>query len=379
MKKILLLLAILLGNVAITRAQDAIISLIGAGITDWSTDVELETFDGVTYSLDEVEFKGGPVKFRQDNDWVINWGGTFPSATGVQGGADIMVPAGIWNVTIDITTGVYAFTAPAGSPAIVTIYGSALGKASIILTSADGENYATTANIYDNGVLMVSSLKDGVTTLWAGSEFPSGTVQAGDTGIAVTSGSYAFSINIATGAYAFTPAESTFPSVGIIGSATTGDDTGWAADIDMSTEDGINYSLKNVTLFDGAIKFRQDNDWAINWGGTAFIEGQPSGDDITAIPGTYDIFLNRFTGVYSFIDSSLSTADFSGASSFSIYPNPTSGTLNFTSAQNVSVYDLSGRLVAQAANATSVDVSGLVKGIYLVKTDNGVSKQFIVK
>lgn len=378
MKKILLLLAILLGNVAITRAQDAFIGLIGDGISDWDTDVEMATDDGVVYTLSEYEFKGGPVKFRQDKAWGTNWGGTFPTG-GSLGGADIMVPAGIWNVTINITTGTYAFTAPAGSPAIVTIYGSALGKGSVILTSADGENYATPANIYDNGVLMISSLKDDVSTLWAGSDFPSGTAQVGETGIAVTAGSYEFSINIVTGVYAFTQVEATFPSVGIIGIATTGDDTGWAADIDMSTEDGINYSLKNVTLFDGPIKFRQDNSWAINWGGTAFVDGEPSGDDIVAVAGTYDIFLNRFTGVYSFVDSSLSTADFSGASSFSVYPNPTSGTLNFTSAQNVSVYDLSGRLVAQATNATSVDVSGLVKGIYLVKTDNGVSKQFVVK
>lgn len=389
MKKILLLLAILLGNVAITRAQEAVISLIGAGITDWSTDVELETFDGVTYSLDEVEFKGGPVKFRQDNDWDTNWGGVFPTATGVQGGADIMVPAGVWNVTIDITTGVYVFTAPAGSPAIVTIYGSALGKASIILTSADGENYATTANIYDNGVLMVSSLKDGVTTLWSGSDFPSGTAAVGETGIAVTSGSYEFSINIATGAYTFTQAQATFPSVGVIGSATTGDDTGWAADIDMTTEDGINYKLmafelKSVitlvegveVVVEGEVKFRQDNDWAIGWGGTAFVDGTPSNDNIKVIPGTYDIFLNRFTGVYSFVDSTLGVGDNELAdSNFSVLVNPVSnGKLQLSVDTDVTVYDLSGRVVA-----TSVDVSTLVSGVYIVKSSNGTAKQFIVK
>ncbi len=377
MKRILLLLAVLLGNVAITNAQDAFVGLIGDGISDWNTDVEMATDDGVVYTLTEYEFKGGPVKFRQDKAWAINWGGSFPTGGSVSGGGpDINVPAGIWNVTIDISTGIYAFTAPAGSPAIVTIYGSALGKSSIILTSADGENYATTANIFDNGVLTISSLKDDVTTLWAGSEFPSGTAQVGETGIAVTAGQYEFSINIVTGAYVFTPATATFPSVGIIGTATP---LGWAEDTDMMTEDGINYKLLNFTLLDGAIKFRQDNSWTINWGGTAFVGGEPSGDDILAVAGTYDIMLNRFTGVYSFTEPGMSTADFTGASDFSIYPNPTSETLNFSSAQNVSVYDLSGRLVAQAANATSVDVSGLVKGIYLVKTDSGVSKQFIVK
>src|SRR5690606_24090813 len=100
----------------------------------------------------------------------------------------------------------------------------------------------------------------------------------------------------------------------------------------------------------GELKFRQDNAWDIAWGGTAFPIGEPSNDNILVLAGTYDIMLNRFTGVYSFSEPGMSTADFTGGSDFSVYPNPTSiGQLNFTSAQNVSVYDLSGRLVAQAA------------------------------
>lgn len=373
MKRILLLVAILLGNVAITRAQDAIVSLIGPGITDWGTDFELETFDGVTYSADEVEFAGGDVKFRQDNAWDINWGGAFPTDTGVNNGPNIKVPAGIWNVSIDITTGVYTFTAPAGAPAIVTISGSAFGKGSVILTSADGENYATTANIYDNGVLMISSLKDGVTTMWSGADFPSGTAQVGDTGIAVTAGSYEFSINIATGAYTFTPAEATFPSVGIIGTATPGL---WDADTDMTTEDGINYVLASAVLTEGELKFRQDNAWDIAWGGTAFVDGTPSDDNIIVVAGTYDIFFNRFTGVYSFVDSSLGIGENSlSGSDFSVLVNPVSnGKLQLSVDTDVTVYDLSGRVVA-----TSVDVSGLVAGSYIVKSSNGVAKQFIVK
>lgn len=379
MKKILLLLAILLGNVAITTAQqDAVISIIGAGVGGWNPgdDVALETFDGVVYTIEDLEING-EVKFRQDNDWAVNWGGTGLTGVAVFNlQKNISVPAGVYNVTFNIQTLEYSILPPAGSPAVVSIYGSAFGKGSVILTSADGENYATTANIYDNGVLMISSLKDGVTTMWSGADFPSGTAAVGETGIAVTSGSYEFSINIVTGAYAFTQAQATFPSVGIIGTATPGL---WDADTDMTTEDGINYMLAGAVLTDGELKFRQDNAWDIAWGGTAFPTGDPSDANIMVVAGTYDIMFNRFTGAYSFSEPGMSTADFSGASDFSVYPNPTSGTLNFTSAQNVSVYDLSGRLVAQASNATSVDVSGLVKGIYLVKTDNGVSKQFIVK
>lgn len=375
MKKILLLLAILLGNVAITTAQDAVISIIGAGVGGWNPgdDVALETFDGVVYTIENLEING-EVKFRQDNDWAVNWGGTGLTGVAVLNlQSNISVPAGVYNVTFNIQTLEYSILPPAGSPAVVSIYGSALGKGSVILTSADGENYATTAKIYDNGVLMISSLKDGVTTMWSGADFPSGTAQVGDTGIAVTAGSYEFSINIATGAYTFTPAEATFPSVGIIGTATPGL---WDADTDMTTEDGINYVLASAVLTEGELKFRQDNAWDISWGGTAFVDGTPSNDNILVVPGTYDIFLNRFTGVYSFVDSSLGIGENSlSGSDFSVLVNPVSnGKLQLSVDTDVTVYDLSGRVVA-----TSVDVSGLVAGSYIVKSSNGVAKQFIVK
>ena len=227
----------------------------------------------------------------------------------------------------------------------------------------------------------LKSVVDGKKTVWGGTGLTGTAVAITDptaAGIALTPGKYMISINITTGAYSFMTTETVpFPSVGIIGTATAG---GWDADTDMMTEDGVNYYIKSVVFVaGGTLKFRQDNDWKIAWGGTAFVEGLPSDDNIVVVDGTFDIMLNRLTGAYSIVDSSLSTDDFS-ASSFSIYPNPVAnGTLYFSEAQNVSVYDLSGRLVAQASNAASVDVSGLVKGIYLVKTSNGVSKQFIVK
>lgn len=393
MKKLLLLLVVLLGNVAIINAQSDVYSLIGDAIGGWQPgdDIPLDDMGDGVYKIEDLDIEAGPIKFRKNGNWndangKTNWGGSGLSGVAVLDGGNIQIlVSGVYTVTFNINTLEYSFESFTPLPPTVKIYGSAFGKGDSLLTTTDNENF-TIGAVFTDGEVKFESYKDKVTKVWGGTAL-SGTVvdltsDPAAAGIVLTAGKYNVSINLTTGAYSFVAAETVpFPSIGIIGVATTGDAaTGWEKDIDMMTEDGINYKLMNVTLFDGAIKFRQDNGWDIAWGGTAFPLGDPSDLDITAVAGTYDIFLNRFTGAYSFVDSTLSTEDFSASASFSIYPNPVSnGTLYFSEAQNVSVYDLSGRLVAQKSNAASVDVSGLVKGIYLVKTSNGVSKQFIVK
>lgn len=53
---------------------------------------------------------------------------------------------------------------------------------------------------------------------------------------------------------------------GLIGSARTGDDTGWNEDDDM-TYDAVNHMLTITRdLFPGEIKFRANDDWALNFG-----------------------------------------------------------------------------------------------------------------
>lgn len=383
MKKLLLLLVVLLGNITMSNAQTkTVITLIGAGVGGWTeeNDISLESNDGIVYTIEELDIEG-EVKFRQNNKWDVNWGGTFPSGVGAAGGVNIVVPAGTYTVTFNLTTAEYLFKSNAPLKPTVIIYGSAFGKGQGSLATTDFVNF-TLGAVLGEGEIKFESVVDGKKTVWGGTGLTGTAVAITDpvaAGIALTPGKYQISINITTGAYSFMTTETVpFPSIGLIGTATAG---GWDGDdTDMTTEDGVNYYIKSVVFVaGGTLKFRQDNDWKIAWGGTAFVEGLPSDDNIVVVDGTFDIMLNRLTGAYSIVDSSLSTEDFS-ASSFSIYPNPVAnGTLYFSEAQNVSVYDLSGRLVAQASNAASVDVSGLVKGIYLVKTSNGVSKQFIVK
>ncbi|WP_242117791.1 carbohydrate binding domain-containing protein [Aestuariivivens sediminicola] len=88
-------------------------------------------------------------------------------------------------------------------------------------------------------------------------------------------------------------------SIGILGSAVNG----WYEDVDMASSDGINYSLTNFPLEEGELKFRQDNDWTVNWGGYAFPTGigWQNGPNIPVLKGTYDITFNRLSGQYDFM------------------------------------------------------------------------------
>lgn len=97
-----------------------------------------------------------------------------------------------------------------------------------------------------------------------------------------------------------------FPSIGIIGSATS---VGWdGPDIDMATTDGIVYTLEDIPLVTGGLKFRQDNAWnGLNWGnasewptGTGLQD--QNGQDVQCQPGLYDITFNLETKAYSFVD-----------------------------------------------------------------------------
>lgn len=71
---------------------------------------------------------------------------------------------------------------------------------------------------------------------------------------------------------------------------------------------------------------------------------------------------------------------------FTLYPNPTNGILNINSSLEIEkliVYDLTGKEVLSHANKTSVDVSLLSKGLYLIEiyTKNGVvdTRKFVKK
>lgn len=133
--------------------------------------------------------------------------------------------------------------------------------------------------------------------------------------IAVSSeGYYTLTVNIDAMTYTLTPFNAstapTFTTIGVIGNATTGNDAGWGADIDMtkSTFDPHIWFVRGIELFEvdgevGKIKFRANDSWDVNWGGPTTPSGQATqnGPDINAPAGTYDIWFNDITKRYILI------------------------------------------------------------------------------
>ncbi|MES2812326.1 MAG: T9SS type A sorting domain-containing protein [Bacteroidota bacterium] len=83
-------------------------------------------------------------------------------------------------------------------------------------------------------------------------------------------------------------------------------------------------------------------------------------------------------------ETSLSTNDYTLTNDFSIYPNPVKDILHiqsndFTAVTAVKIYDILGKLI-QETTATTIPVSSLAKGLYIVKvnTEKGeMTKKFI--
>ncbi|MCB9426695.1 MAG: T9SS type A sorting domain-containing protein [Flavobacteriales bacterium] len=296
------------------------ISLIGEGISDWNTDVALTSTDGVNFTLKDYTFAGGGVKFRANNSWSLNWGGTdFPSGTGVKGGQNnIIVLAGKYTVSFNVNTGVYSFSSGCTCPEVI-------------------------APVCANGVQYNNScLAD----------------CAGATGY----------VNGACGV-----------TVGIIGTAVNG----WDEDVDMVSQGGDAYTL-TYWLKAGDLKFRKDNKWTENWGSTAYPGGTGllNGQNIP-IPseGNYTIEFNSATGVYNFEYLTVANYDYNPNNiSVKVFPNPTSDIWNISSEEeitSVEVVDVSGKIVGNyvpEADSVQIKSSALGSGLYfaVVKTSSSV-------
>ncbi len=122
---------------------------------------------------------------------------------------------------------------------------------------------------------------------------------------APSNGYFTLTVNTDTKAYSMDPydasAAATYPTIGIIGSGTDG---GWDASTAMTQSSFDPHIWKiTATLIDGEMKFRANNDWAVNWGSNTAISGVgvQNGANIPVAAGTYDIWFNDLDGRYIMI------------------------------------------------------------------------------
>lgn len=387
MKKQLLLLIILLFSTQINYSQ--VISIVGdtSPSGSWSVDTDLITTDNITYTLTNVTLTSatGPttgLKFRQAHDWPINWGGNFPSGTGTQNGPNIQTIAGTYDITFNRTNGTYTFissTIPS-----IGIWGPAVdsqngfGGPDVDMATTDGVTYTLSNFIFSSGTAYFRFNNDSFNT-WGSVAFPTGTAVQGGPTIQVPGGEWFVTFNKNTGAYSFA-----YPSIGILGTATT---VGWGSDIDLTTSNGFGYTISNLTLTNGVVKFRKDNSWDINWGAIDFPNGTgvQNGAEIPVTAGTYNISFDKSTGNYSFTNT-LSNPE-NAITQVKIYPNPTNTIWNLShtaTIDSVELFDVSGKTLQNfTPNATQFQLDGSTfsQGIYFVKIKSGLdfTMQKIIK
>jgi hypothetical protein len=289
-------------------------AVIGSAVGGWEIDTDMKLVDaddkftwGVTLYLSQ-----GEIKFRANDQWTAttNWGATtFPEGTAtldLQSNIPIAT-AGYYRIQFNDLTGEYSFT-ELSTPEYTTvgIVGSATPggwDSDTNLTKDPNNPHIWTGTVTFTTGEAKFRAEDAWTKNWGGSSFPTGVGVQDGGNIPVNAGTYSVRFNDATGEYSLNVNNrgTAFDKVGIIGTATEG---GWDTDTDLIRNPANPFLWSGmVEISDGAAKFRADDAWTVNWGGSAFPAGiaVQDGGDIPATDGIYFVSFNSGTGEYSFL------------------------------------------------------------------------------
>lgn len=290
------------------------VGIIGSGSPGgWDVDVDMRLADATKVDKSTwtttLLLSVGAVKFRAMDGWDINWGAAaFPNGTGTQNGPDIAIPtAGYYKITFNDDTGAYTFLALTTPVyATVGIIGPAQAggwDSDTNLTKDPNNPHLWTATLPLTDGEAKFRADDAWTMNWGANTAPSGYATKDGANIPVKGATYFILFNDATGEYSLMVQNRSVPytKMGVVGPTQTG---GWDADTDL-TKNPANPFLwsKVLVLSDGDGKFRADDAWDANWGGTTFPSGlgTNNGPNIPAKAGTYFITFNSGTGEYTFL------------------------------------------------------------------------------
>lgn len=263
--------------------------IVGSAYNDWGAtpDAPFYKIQGepnrfVAY----VTLLDGEWKIRKDNDWTVNYGDDGGDGTLEEGAANIPATAGTYKIVFDeaaLTYTVEAFT--------WGLVGDATEN------GWDGPDMQLNYDPFTDTWRAQVKLNDGefkvrLNNDWGtnyGDDNLDGTLDAGGANIPVTSGYYEIIVNLNDLTYTLEKTE----IWGVVGSGYND----WGATPDFAfipdyEKEGV-YHANNITLLDGEIKFRTNNDWGKNYGDTG-LDGvlEEGGDNIPSVAGTYDITLD---------------------------------------------------------------------------------------
>ncbi len=233
-----------------------------------------------------VTLKDGEIKIRENNDWAVNYGDDGADGSLDAGGANIVVSAGTYAITFDsnnltytikaLSWGIVGSAAPNGwdGPDHNFFYDPTSDQWRALVTLAEGE------------------MKVRMNNDWAvnyGDTGADGSLEAGGDNIAVSAGTYLITFN----QNELTLEIESIDIPGIVGS---GAPNGWdGPDVSLIPDFGRDdfWIANNVPIVDGEIKFRMNNDWAVNYGDDG-ADGslELNGANIVVEAGNYDVELD---------------------------------------------------------------------------------------
>ena len=265
--------------------------VVGSAANNWGATPDLPFYKSATPNelVAYVTLIEGEIKFRQNNDWVINLGGS--NGTLKAGGDNIAVKAGTYRITFNPTASTYkiekfswgvvgsAYNNWGASPDFNLTYDPTVDYWRGVVTLLDGEMKIRANNDWG--------------TNFGGSN---GTLKDGGDNIAVKKGTYLITVDFKNLKYTIKP----YAPWGIVGAATI---TGWGDKpdqkftYDLSTE---TWMIKGIILKNDQFKFRLNDDWGTNFGTTAAAATaigttgglKAGGENFIAVAGTYDFELD---------------------------------------------------------------------------------------
>ena len=269
--------------------------VVGSGYNDWGSagpDGQFYTTTDADVFAAYVTLIDGEIKFRENNEWVNDFGDDGADGTLDAGGANIVVTAGTYKITLDIAANTYTI-----EPFSWGVVGS--GYNDWGNGGPDAKFYYDyTTDTFKVGVQLIDGdIKFRMNNEWVtdfGDTGADGTLDAGGDNIAVTAGHYAITLNFNDNTYSIEVAD----VWGIVGSGFN--DWGNAGPDFALTEvnPGIYYG-DIATLVDGQIKFRANNEWVMDFGDTG-VDGtlDAGGDNIDVTAGLYRVRMDITNGTY---------------------------------------------------------------------------------